>query len=165
MSPFASPADHDVRNSAIDFPGHARIHMGLGVSNLEQSISFYEQLLGTPPSKRRPGYAKFEPADPSVNLSLNEVALPAERSRTHYGIQVKSTAAVQAASMRLRAAGLAVREEFATACCYAGQDKIWVTDPDGHLWEVFVVTEANVAERKSQRSACCSDPAAENACC
>jgi hypothetical protein len=26
-----------------------------------------------------------------------------------------------------------------TPCCYARQDKIWVHDPDGHPWEVYVL--------------------------
>lgn len=33
-----------------------------------------------------------------------------------------------------------------TNCCYAIQDKIWVSDPDGNEWEVFVVNEDNLEE-------------------
>ena len=29
-----------------------------------------------------------------------------------------------------------------TTCCYARQDKIWVRDPDGTPWEVFVTHES-----------------------
>ncbi len=35
-------------------------------------------------------------------------------------------------------AGLATFDEMDTTCCYAKQDKIWVTAPDGERWEVFV---------------------------
>ena len=28
-----------------------------------------------------------------------------------------------------------------TTCCYARQDKVWVSDPAGHRWEVYTVLE------------------------
>ena len=46
-----------------------------------------------------------------------------------------------AARERLVAAGLATFDEMDTDCCYARQDKIWVRDPDGTPWEVFVTHE------------------------
>ncbi|HEY1921065.1 MAG TPA: hypothetical protein VGH27_36305, partial [Streptosporangiaceae bacterium] len=42
---------------------------------------------------------------------------------------------------RFLAAGFAVEEETATACCYAVQNKIWLGDPDGNRWELFVTTD------------------------
>jgi hypothetical protein len=38
------------------------------------------------------------------------------------------------------------RDEMQTTCCYAVQDKTWVSDPDGNEWEVFVVLEDNLPE-------------------
>ena len=111
--------------SAVDFAGASRIHIGLAVRDLERSKRFYQTLFGQAPTKERPGYAKFEPSEPLVNLSLNQAdpgaatrALPA-----HYGIQVKSSAAVVEAAHRFRAAGLEPRMEEQTTCCYAVQDK------------------------------------------
>ena len=43
-----------------------------------------------------------------------------------------------------------------TECCYARQDKIWVTDPDGTPWEVFTVLEDVEPD---------TSPAAATACC
>jgi hypothetical protein len=43
-----------------------------------------------------------------------------------------------------------------TTCCYALQDKAWVSDPDGNEWEVFTVFEDNLGEAKSDNSACCT---------
>ena len=107
--------------SAVEFPGSSRIHIGLAVRDLERSKRFYQTLFGQAPTKERPGYAKFEPSEPSVNLSLNQADL-GTRSRAvpaHYGIQVKSSAAVAEAAERFRSAGLEPRLEEQTRCCYA----------------------------------------------
>lgn len=151
-------------NTAVEFAGKSRIHIGLAVTNVEKSVAFYAQLLGESPVKLRTDYAKFEPADPSVNLSLYEVsALPAGQSQNHYGVQVKSTDAVLAAAKRLRAAGISVSEELETSCCYAFQDKIWAVDPDGHRWEIFVVTGAEAPSLASQQREHCDEDSC--ACC
>jgi len=144
--------------SAVDFPGNFRVHVALNVSNLEASQKFYEMLLGTAPSKVRPRYAKFEPTDPSVNLSLNEIddAFQVEQGSAHFGIQVKSVAEVHAAAERFQAAGYKVMQEEATTCCYAVQDKVWVADPDGHKWEIFVVMNADAKDELYEQSGCCS---------
>ena len=143
--------------SAVDFPGSFRVHVALNVSNLEASQKFYELLLGTEPSKVRPRYAKFEPADPSVNLTLNEIDEPitASGGSAHFGIQVKSVESVHAAIERFRRAGLETITEEATTCCYAVQDKVWVVDPDGHKWEVFVVLKADAKDALYEEAGCC----------
>jgi len=134
------------RTSAVEFPSRTRVHVALRVGKLKESISFYERLFGQTPTKVRRGYAKFEVVEPAVNLTLNEAIGVRHDGGTisHFGIQVKSTAAVNEAHARLAAAGLETRVEEQTACCYAVQDKVWVRDPDGNEWEVFVVLEADV---------------------
>ena len=148
--------------SAVDFPGNCRVHIALAVADLQSSRKFYETLLGVAPVKERPGYVKFEPRDPSVNLTLNEVdkGQSLGQPATHFGIQVKSTQAVAEAVSRLTTAGLKTSIEENTTCCYAVQDKVWVSDPDGNKWEVFVVLQADTANarddhEKDQASACC----------
>lgn len=114
--------------SAVEFPGRYRLHVALTVSELEASKRFCQLLLGVPPSKERPRYAKFEPVDPSLNLALNEVDgnVTVERGSAHFGVQVKLVADVHAAIERFRAAGFETVTEEATTCCYAVQDKVWV---------------------------------------
>lgn len=93
--------------------------------------------LGTRQMRRRP----------PVNLSLNQVGgeTGPGNSVAHYGIQVKSTgAAVTAMKDRVAAAGMELKVEENVSCCYAVQDKIWVADPDGNKWEVFVVLDNEV---------------------
>ncbi len=55
----------------------------------------------------------------------------------HVGIQVGSSDMVMAHLARVKAAGLAVREDMGVNCCHANQDKFWVQDPDGVEWEVY----------------------------
>ena len=133
-----------------------RPHLALTVSDVERSIPFYEALLGVEPAKVRDGYAKFEVADPALNLTLNS----GDRSGTlgafnHAGIQVESTDEVLAARLRLQKAGLATFDEMDTTCCYAKQDKIWVHDPDGTPWEIFTVIDDAPAPGEPEKVACC----------
>ena len=116
-----------------------RPHLALTVTDVERSIPFYEALLGSAPAKVRDDYAKFEVADPALNLTLNRGERNGDLGAfNHAGIQVESTDDVLAARVRLQQAGLATFDEMDTTCCYAKQDKIWVRDPDGTPWEVFV---------------------------
>jgi catechol 2,3-dioxygenase-like lactoylglutathione lyase family enzyme len=134
-----------------------RPHLALTVTDVERSIPFYEALLGVAPSKVRDGYAKFEPEQPALNLTLNAGERAGLGAFNHGGVQVASTDDVLAAQLRLRAAGLAPVEELETTCCYARQDKVWVHDPDGTPWEVFV-THGDAEEPAQARvSAPCCD--------
>ena len=151
------------RQSAVRFPGNHRIHVGLAVTDLERSKQFYRLLFGEDPTKERPGYVKFEPQDPCVNLTLNQGGSESEKVNpaTHYGIQVKSTQAVQDAIERFSAAGQKTMVQEQTTCCYAVQDKVWVTDPDGNQWEVFVVLDADAKQRQDADSTCCATQGTE----
>src|SRR5215468_9719447 len=123
-----------------------KAHISLNVRNIGQSVEFYKKMLGIEPSKVRSGYAKFDVQNPPLNLALNEIPFNERGTLSHLGIQVASTADVLAVRERWARAGLNTRDEMQTSCCYAAQDKTWVSDPDGNEWEVFVVLEDNLAE-------------------
>jgi catechol 2,3-dioxygenase-like lactoylglutathione lyase family enzyme len=127
-------------------------HVSLNVSNIEASVAFYEAAFGVKATKRRPGYAKFDLQEPMLNLTMQEAPRTGVNA-SHFGVQVASTEDVVAASKRFAQAGLSIRTEENTECCYALQDKVWVEDPDGNAWEVFVV-KADVAPPKA-KSGCC----------
>jgi predicted enzyme related to lactoylglutathione lyase len=138
-----------------------RPHLALTVSDVERAIPFYEALFGVAPSKVKPGYAKFEPAEPALNFTLNQGTRGEGLGAfNHGGIQVGSTDDVLATRLRLQRAGLAVSDEMDTTCCYAHQDKIWVSAPDGESWEVFVTHEdSEEADRSAEARACCASAA------
>lgn len=136
--------------------GVLKPHLSLNVSDLEASVAFYEKAFGVAPAKRRPGYAKFDLTAPSLNLTMQQSA-PTGVNADHFGIQVGSTADVEAAVAAFQAAGLATVQEEKTSCCYALQDKVWITDPDGNQWEVFTVLgDADRLHKREAGSACCA---------
>jgi catechol 2,3-dioxygenase-like lactoylglutathione lyase family enzyme len=132
-----------------------KAHLALNVNDVEASIGFYTKMLGIEPSKVRTGYAKFDVQSPPLNLTLNQVPFNGRGALSHLGIQVNSTEDVFALKEQWEEQGLVTREEMQTTCCYALQDKAWVTDPDGNEWEVFTVLEDNLAEAKSNNVSCC----------
>lgn len=142
--------------TAVDFEGDTRVHISLDVTDVEASLPFYMVLFNARPTKRRGDYAKFELAEPRLNITLNHHD-ESHASSGHYGIQVKTSTAVRQATERLSAAGFAITEEAQTACCYAVQSKIWVVDPDGNRWEVFLVTEAEADEGCGPDCVCYAD--------
>jgi catechol 2,3-dioxygenase-like lactoylglutathione lyase family enzyme len=113
-------------------------HVSLNVSNIDASVAFYERAFGVSASKRRPGYAKFDLQAPALNLTMQEGPRTGINA-SHFGVQVESTDDVMEAKRRFDEAGLRTFAEQDTACCYAVQDKVWIEDPDGNAWEVFVV--------------------------
>lgn len=130
-------------------------HVSLNVTNIDASVAFYEKVFDAPATKRRPGYAKFDLATPSLNLSMVEAPRSGVNA-SHFGIQVASTADVAVAAARFQRNGLPTRTEENTSCCYAVQDKVWVEDPDGNMWEVFVVKGDSPAMRDGDQAACCT---------
>jgi catechol 2,3-dioxygenase-like lactoylglutathione lyase family enzyme len=115
----------------------SRVQLALNVADIEQAVDFYSRLFGTPPAKRKPGYANFAIADPPLKLVLFEAPGAPERLN-HLGVEVESTEAVLAAQRRVEGDGLEAVEDNGT-CCYAVQDKVWVEGPDDARWEIYTV--------------------------
>ena len=117
-----------------------KTHLALNTAHFDQSVAFYRAFFGAEPVKHKPGYAKFDLEEPPLNLTLNHTERQVVAGAlNHLGVQVADTETVVAAARRLKEEGLATFEEHDTDCCYALQDKVWVQDPDGNRWEVFVV--------------------------
>jgi catechol 2,3-dioxygenase-like lactoylglutathione lyase family enzyme len=132
-----------------------KTHISLNVSDVEKSAEFYQKMFGVEPVKRKPDYAKFDIVNPPLNLTMNQVSFERGGSLSHLGLQVETTEDVLRMRERWVANQLATFDEMQTDCCYALQDKSWVTDPDGNAWEVFVVLE-NTQGKENAPSTCCA---------
>ena len=130
----------------------SRIQLALNVDDLDEAITFYAKLFGTEPAKVKPGYANFAVAQPPIKLVLLEN--PGKGGTlNHLGVEVESSEQVHAEIDRLSGAGLFTDEEIGTTCCFATQDKVWVTGPAGEKWEVYTVLEDSETFGSSPRGA------------
>ncbi|MBU6280132.1 MAG: VOC family protein [Actinomycetales bacterium] len=149
----------------------SRVQLALNVSDLEASVAFYSAMFDTIPHKRRPGYANFAIENPPLKLVLIEVpetdrGSGAAGALNHLGVEVFSGEEVTQAANRFTAAGLATFDEADTTCCYALQDKVWVHDPAGAPWEVYVVKDDNPADaRPASASLTLLAASNDTACC
>ncbi len=115
----------------------SRVQLALNVGDLEASVAFYTKLFNTPPAKVRENYANFAIAEPPLKLVL--IAGQGEPgSLNHVGVEVASTDDVMAAAARMRSEGSETDLQEATTCCFAVQDKVWVTGPE-IPWEIYTV--------------------------
>lgn len=121
----------------------SRVQLALNVDDLDEAINFYSKLFSTEPAKVKPGYANFAITDPPFKLVL--VENPGYGGAlNHLGIEVACSDTVHAEIARLAEADLFTEEEINTTCCFATQDKVWVTSPSGERWEVYtILTDAD----------------------
>jgi catechol 2,3-dioxygenase-like lactoylglutathione lyase family enzyme len=118
----------------------SRVQLALNVDDLDEAITFYSKLFNAEPAKRKPGYANFAVAEPPLKLVLIEN--PGQGGTlNHLGVEVASSETVHQEIARLSGEGLFTDEEIGTTCCFAKQDKVWVSGPAGEKWEVYTVLE------------------------
>jgi Glyoxalase/Bleomycin resistance protein/Dioxygenase superfamily len=116
----------------------SRVQLALNVDNLGEAVEFYSKLFNTQPAKLKEGYANFVVSDPALKLVLLEN--PGKGgSLNHLGVEVESSDTVHAEIGRLVEHGMFTEEELGTTCCFATQDKVWVTAPGGEKWEIYTV--------------------------
>ena len=153
----------------------SRLQLALNVDDLEESVAFYSRLFATEPAKVRPGYANYAIAEPPLKLVLIENP-GAGGSVNHLGVEVEDVERVDAFQTRLAQDGLASVDERDTTCCYAQQDKFWVTGtPNGEAWEVYtVLADSPTPNGEADGQECCTNllveaspgqEAAAKACC
>jgi len=137
----------------------SRVQLALNVSDLDAAVDFYSRLFGVGPAKRRPGYANFAVEEPALKLVLIQNA-EAPATLNHLGVEVGSSGEVAAAQARLAGEGLETTPEAGVSCCYALQDKVWVSDPDGAPWEIYTV----LADRETMGRSAVGDTAGDVCC-
>jgi catechol 2,3-dioxygenase-like lactoylglutathione lyase family enzyme len=147
----------------------SRVQLALNVDNIDEAIAFYSKLFNTEPAKRKPGYANFAVADPPLKLVLLEN--PGKGGTlNHLGVEVQSSGKVHEEIARLQGEGLFTDEEIGTTCCFATQDKVWVTGPAGERWEVYTVladsdtfgsSPQQLDHHETEAAACCGGSPAD----
>ena len=138
----------------------SRVQLALNVDDLDTAIAFYSKLFAAEPAKVKPGYANFAIVDPPLKLVLLENP-DQGGTLNHLGVEVASSQEVHSEIARLTDEGMFTEEEIGTTCCFATQDKVWVTGPGGERWEVYTVLAdsetffAPVDEAAEPTSGCC----------
>jgi len=141
-----------------------RLHVHVGVNDLDRSIAFYSTLFAAEPTVVKPDYAKWMLDDPRVNFAISSGA-HAARGIEHLGIQAEDEGELAQVYGRLKAADRPVLEEGATTCCYARSEKSWIADPDGVVWEAFFTSgEATVYGDSPALTAISPNASAETCC-
>jgi catechol 2,3-dioxygenase-like lactoylglutathione lyase family enzyme len=131
-----------------------RPHVSLDVRNVTASVAFYQKVFGVAPQKQTADYAKFNLTEPALNFSL--VSSTENVSRVNYlGIEVEATDDIVRWKQRLQKQGILEKVEKGVECCFARQDKLWFSDPDGNAWEVFTVHEQLAVEGLLEQTGCC----------
>lgn len=140
-----------------------RVQLALNVKDIDEAVDYYSKLFGATVNKRKPGYANFAIEEPPLKLVLFESPEADERIN-HLGVEVFDEKGVANATARIVGAGIADEQEIASTCCYATQDKIWSSDPQGLRWEWYRVLddsetffgEEQSAPGEASSSSCCA---------
>ena len=141
-----------------------RLHVHVGVGDLDRSIGFYSILFGAGPTVVKPDYAKWMLEDPRVNFAISS-GRHAARGIEHLGIQAENRDELAEVYGRLEAADRPLLEEGATTCCYARSEKSWIADPDGIAWEAFFTNGEATVYGDSPPLGALSGDDAEATCC
>lgn len=133
-----------------------RMHIHVGVKNIEDSVNFYNALFGAEPVKRKPDYAKWMLDDPRINFAISTRS--GRIGVDHMGLQVDDVAELNALRAQMSAANIATHGDGEATCCYARSEKSWVADPDGVAWEAYhTMEDAQIFSG--------AETAGEGACC
>jgi catechol 2,3-dioxygenase-like lactoylglutathione lyase family enzyme len=141
-----------------------RLHVHVGVNDLDQSIRFYSTLFAAEPTVIKDDYAKWMIEDPRVNFAISSGPEQAKGIR-HLGIQAESIDELGEVYGRLKAADRPVLEEGRTTCCYAKSEKSWVADPDGTVWETFYTDGDATTYGDSPQLGVLADRMGDDQCC
>ena len=138
-----------------------RLHVHVGVHDLNQSIRFYSALFAAEPIVKKDDYAKWMLDDPRVNFAISTRAQ--KKGIDHLGIQAEDGVELEEIGSRLAQADVALLPQKGASCCYAKSDKYWTLDPQGIAWESFhslgsvpIYGEDSPIPDQTETSACCA---------
>ncbi len=84
-----------------------RLHVHVGVADLDESVRFYSTLFGAQPTKRESDYAKWMLDDPRVNFAISTRSDGAA-GLSHLGIQAEGQEELDQVAARAKDAGASV---------------------------------------------------------
>lgn len=131
-----------------------RPHLSLNVRDVPASVEFYQKVFGVSPQKQTVDYAKFDLTQPPLNFSMLSTTGKIS-AVNHLGIEVETADEISTWKERLQERGILEKIEDQVECCFARQDKLWFTDPDGNHWEVFLVHEQLAVTGALKTTGCC----------
>jgi catechol 2,3-dioxygenase-like lactoylglutathione lyase family enzyme len=125
--------------SPVSTEAALKFHVSLNASDLKRAVAFYRALLGIEPLKEYVDYVKFEVANPPLVLSIKPQNMGRGGTLNHLGFRVANSEQLVEIQRRLESAGFPTGRQDGIECCYARQTKFWAGDPDGTLWEIYVL--------------------------
>ncbi len=144
-----------------------KTHIGIKVSDIDKTQQFYTNFFGQAPSKVKEKYVKFDLEKPGLVISFSQKNELESIHNAHYGIKVDSKEDLGNWFEAVKNRSLEVYDvENNVKCCFALQDKFWVKDPDGIMWEVYQLLEdVEVNDDKYNASAAQDENKKTDACC
>ena len=143
-----------------------RMHLHIGVDNLDTSLKFYSALFGAEPEKVKEDYARWMLEDPRINFAISTRS--GKQGLDHLGLQVDDINELASLRDRLSTAELPLFDEGETVCCYSKSEKSWTRDPAGIAWEAYqTMADAELFSETDAENAnaCCSPDEQVNNCC
>ena len=133
-----------------------RFHVHVTTLDLASSIRTYSEVFG-PPAVEKLDYAKWEPDGFPVIFAVS--TRKGVAGIDHLGIKADSEAELSAMRAGLQDSRLPSSEQRDAECCYVRADKVWVTDPNGVPWELYVgkgsIEVYGGDGRPADEAACC----------
>ncbi len=119
-----------------------KFQIALHVADLPRALRFYRLLLNSEPVQTSATSARIETDKPPLVLTLTQ-GPPRKPGSTvnHLGFRLPDQVSLVDLQRRLEEGGIATQRQEGVECCYALQTKFWVTDPDKHLWELYIFHE------------------------
>ena len=143
-----------------------RMHIHVGVENIEDSVHFYSALFGAEPAKLKPDYAKWMLEDPHLNFAISTRS--GKTGLDHMGLQVDDAGELADLRHHMSAANISTHSDGETTCCYAKSEKSWVEDPNGIAWEAYhTMEDAQIYSGSDAipEEACCTPETPQSVCC
>lgn len=142
-----------------------KMHISLYVNDILETVNFYTSFFGKPADKVKKDYAKYILDEPALIISFIENPERVQENFGHLGFQVASKEEVLRRLDAVQKMNIKTLEEMGTSCCYAIQDKFWVTDPSGVQWEIYYFHQDTAFNdphyETGESNACCMPPEKE----